>query len=53
MPDLIHFPDAGGYQWVEVKGPGDRLQQNQQRWLAFFAEHTIPHQVIYVQWSNR
>ena len=50
LPDLIAFPREGGYQWIEVKGPGDRLQKNQLRWLAFFAEHAIPHRVIYVDW---
>lgn len=50
MPDLIAFPDAGGYQWLEVKGPGDKLQKNQLRWLAFFAEHDIDHRVIHVSW---
>lgn len=52
MPDLILFPDSGGYQWIEVKGPGDRLQKNQLRWLAFFAEQGIPHQLIYVEWQD-
>ncbi|WOX05589.1 VRR-NUC domain-containing protein [Microbulbifer pacificus] len=51
LPDLIRFPDAGGYELVEVKGPGDRLQQNQQRWLAFFARHEIPHRVLHVEWQ--
>ncbi|WP_226646497.1 VRR-NUC domain-containing protein [Microbulbifer variabilis] len=50
LPDLILFPDKGGYELVEVKGPGDRLQQNQQRWLTFFAVHNIPHRVIHVEW---
>ena len=52
LPDLIHFPVAGGYELVEVKGPGDRLQQNQQRWLAFFARHQIPHRVLHVEWQT-
>ncbi|HEY8569368.1 VRR-NUC domain-containing protein [Microbulbifer sp.] len=51
LPDLIRFPDAGGYELVEVKGPGDRLQQNQQRWLAFFVRHQIPHRVLHVEWQ--
>ncbi len=50
MPDLIAFPDTGGYQWLEVKGPGDKLQKNQLRWLAFFADHDIDHRVIHVSW---
>ncbi|MBB3062898.1 VRR-NUC domain-containing protein [Microbulbifer rhizosphaerae] len=52
LPDLILFPAAGGYELVEVKGPGDRLQQNQLRWLAFFAEHQIPHRVLHVEWQQ-
>ncbi|MFA0811145.1 VRR-NUC domain-containing protein [Microbulbifer epialgicus] len=52
LPDLILFPSTGGYELVEVKGPGDRLQQNQQRWLAFFAAQQVPHRVIYVEWQQ-
>ncbi|WP_226661569.1 VRR-NUC domain-containing protein [Microbulbifer aggregans] len=52
LPDLIHFPADGGYELVEVKGPGDRLQQNQQRWLSFFARHGIPHRVLHVEWQQ-
>ncbi|MFV8782616.1 VRR-NUC domain-containing protein [Microbulbifer sp. SA54] len=52
LPDLIHFPADGGYELVEVKGPGDRLQQNQQRWLGFFARHGIPHRVLHVEWRQ-
>ena len=51
LPDLIHFPAKGGYELVEVKGPGDRLQQNQQRWLSFFFRHRIPHRVLHVEWQ--
>ncbi|WP_444909602.1 VRR-NUC domain-containing protein [Microbulbifer sp. TRSA005] len=50
LPDLILFPKKGSYELLEVKGPGDRLQQNQQRWLTFFAAHNIPHRVIHVEW---
>ncbi|MBY6211309.1 VRR-NUC domain-containing protein [Microbulbifer agarilyticus] len=52
FPDLILFPAGGGYELVEIKGPGDRLQQNQQRWLAYFAQHRIPHQVLHVEWGT-
>jgi hypothetical protein len=37
---------------IEVKGPGDRLQDNQIRWLHYFAEHGIPVAVCYVQWAG-
>ena len=34
MPDLIQFwPAEQRYRMIEVKGPGDRLQDNQRRWL--------------------
>jgi hypothetical protein len=53
MPDLIQFwPAEQRYRMIEVKGPGDRLQDNQRRWLAFCAEHGMPVDVCYVQWVN-
>ncbi|WP_271411676.1 VRR-NUC domain-containing protein [Pseudomonas sp. Q1-7] len=53
LPDLIQFwPQARRYRLIEVKGPGDRLQDNQLRWLEFCAEHEIPVEVCYVQWAN-
>lgn len=52
MPDLIQFwPSEQRYCMVEVKGPGDRLQDNQRRWLAFCAEHDMPVEVVHVQWE--
>ncbi|SFB85652.1 VRR-NUC domain-containing protein [Microbulbifer thermotolerans] len=51
LPDLILFPESGGYRLLEVKGPGDRLQPNQLRWLTFFAQHQIPHRVLHVEWQ--
>ncbi|TQV87333.1 VRR-NUC domain-containing protein [Aliikangiella coralliicola] len=50
FPDLIFFPEGGGYELIEVKGPGDRLQKNQIRWMQFFHQHHIPHRVIHVEW---
>lgn len=53
MPDLIQFwPGERRYRMVEVKGPGDRLQDNQRRWLAFCAEHGMPVEVCYVGWQT-
>ena len=52
LPDLILFPPASGYELVEIKGPGDRLQQNQLRWLTYFARHQIPHRVLHVEWQQ-
>ncbi len=51
FPDLVHFPKSGGYVLVEVKGPGDKLQKNQQRWMQYFAEHGIPHRLMQVEWQ--
>lgn len=52
MPDLIQFyPAERRYRMIEVKGPGDRLQDNQLRWLAFCAEHGMPVEVCYVSWA--
>ena len=52
FPDLILFdPENNRYQWLEVKGPGDRLQENQKLWLAFFLDNEIPAEVVYVSWS--
>lgn len=52
LPDLIQFfPEQQHYRLVEVKGPGDRLQDNQLRWLDFFARQEIPAEVCYVSWQ--
>jgi hypothetical protein len=50
FPRLLHFPVAGGYCLVEVKGPGDSLQKNQLRWMQYFARHGIPHRLARVTW---
>ncbi|WP_456295552.1 VRR-NUC domain-containing protein [Vibrio sp. AK197] len=47
MPDLIAFKD-GQYQWVEVKGPGDKVQDNQWRWFRHFEQLGVPFSVCYV-----
>jgi VRR-NUC domain/Fanconi anemia-associated nuclease SAP domain len=52
LPDLIQFfPAEKTYRLIEVKGPGDRLQDNQLRWLSYFAKHNIPAEVYYVRWK--
>lgn len=52
LPDLIRFlPAQAGYQLIEVKGPGDRLQDNQLRWLHGCLERGIPVGVCYVEWD--
>jgi tetratricopeptide (TPR) repeat protein len=53
MPDLIQFwPAQKTYRMIEVKGPGDRLQDNQLRWLAFCGEYQMPVTVCYVRWAE-
>lgn len=52
LPDLIQFyPAQKTYRMVEVKGPGDRVQDNQQRWLDYFAKQNIPAEVWHVRWQ--
>jgi len=50
FPDLVLFPEEGGYELIEVKGPGDTLQKNQLRWMKFFRKHEIPCSVTHVTW---
>ncbi len=51
LPDLIQFyPAEKTYCMIEVKGPGDRIQDNQERWLHYFSLHEIPAEVCYVRW---
>lgn len=52
LPDLVQFwPRERRYRLIEVKGPGDRLQDNQIRWLGFFREQQIPVTVCHVSWA--
>jgi hypothetical protein len=50
FPDLIVF-ENDGYKLVEVKGPGDRLQENQLRWLRHFSTIGIPAEVAYISFE--
>jgi hypothetical protein len=51
LPDLVQFwPSERRYRLIEVKGPGDRLQDNQIRWLTFCAARGIPVSVCQVSW---
>jgi len=57
FPDLIRFrPDAADpelrYEMIEVKGPGDRLQDHQTRWLQFFGRQGMAARVCYVNWQD-
>jgi hypothetical protein len=52
FPDLIQFwPAEHRYNMIEVKGPGDRLQDNQLRWIEYCAQHEMPISVCYLQWA--
>jgi hypothetical protein len=51
LPDLIQFwPEERRYRLIEVKAPGDRLQDNQRRWLDFCVAASIPVAVCYVRY---
>jgi len=53
FPDLIALgANQGDYCLIEVKGPGDTLQDSQKRWLRFFAARDIPAQVARVTWAD-
>lgn len=53
MPDLIQFwPEEKRYRMIEVKGPGDRLQDNQLRWIEFCSTHGLPVDVCHVEWAS-
>jgi hypothetical protein len=50
FPDLVQFwPGQRRYRLVEVKGPGDRLQDNQRRLLEFCVAWQMPVAVCYVR----
>lgn len=49
-PDLF-MVRGDTYQWVEIKGPDDRLQYNQKRWLSFFHEQRIHACVCHISFS--
>ena len=53
LPDLVQFwPGEKRYRMIEVKGPGDRLQDNQRRWIQFCLEHQMPVLVCHVRWPE-
>ena len=56
LPDLIQLMPAAAdgeprYRMIEVKGPGDRLQDNQRRWIDFFCRQEMPVEVCHVRWQ--
>ena len=53
LPDLVRFwPAEQRYTLIEIKGPGDRLQDNQLRWIDYCTTHGIPIQVLHVHWLD-
>ena len=53
LPDLIQFwPGEGRYALIEVKGPGDRLQDNQSRWMAYNQSNGVPVWLCQVRWAQ-
>jgi hypothetical protein len=53
FPDLVQFwPQQRRYRMIEVKGPGDRLQDNQRRLLEYCIAHQMPVSVCKVRWSR-
>lgn len=54
FPDLVRFwPEERRYELVEVKAPGDRLQDNQMRWLQYCSARDIPVSVYHVHWRGQ
>ncbi len=56
FPDLIAFwpeeaSEARRYRMIEIKGPGDRLQDNQMRLIDFALAHDMPLAVCHVAWE--
>ena len=53
FPDLILFwSEEKRYRMVEIKGPGDRLQDNQIRLIDFALSHDMPLAVCHVAWEE-
>jgi hypothetical protein len=53
FPDLVQFwPEEGAYRMIEVKGPGDRVQDNQRRLLEYCVSHGMPVEVCYVRQAS-
>jgi hypothetical protein len=54
FPDLVQFyPQQRRYRMIEVKGPGDRVQDNQRRLLEYCVAKGMPVSVCYVSYVGR
>lgn len=53
MPDLLELDLASqSYRLIEVKGPGDRLQDHQRLWIQTMRAQGLPVSVLEVSWSD-
>lgn len=53
LPDLVQFfVRERRYRLIEVKAPGDRLQDNQRRWLDYCLQHELPVAVCQIRWPE-
>jgi hypothetical protein len=53
FPDLVQFwPGARRYRLIEVKAPGDRLQDNQRRCFEYLLSRQVPVSVCRVRWTE-
>ncbi len=50
FPDLLVMTGKGGYAFLEVKGPGDRLSLHQRSWFDLFDRCGISASVLKVSW---
>jgi hypothetical protein len=52
FPDLVQFwPRSRRYRLIEVKAPGDRLQESQRRCFEFLIAHQAPVLLCRVRWN--
>lgn len=53
MPDLLELDLVSqNYRLIEVKGPGDRLQDHQRLWIQTMLTQGLPVSVMQVSWSD-
>ncbi|WP_028772138.1 VRR-NUC domain-containing protein [Shewanella waksmanii] len=52
LPDLfVYHPNGSGFELIEVKGPTDKLQDNQKVWLDWLVGHGIDVAVCHVKYE--
>jgi hypothetical protein len=52
LPDLVQFwVHERRYRLIEVKAPGDRLQDNQRRWIEYCVQQELPVAVCRIRWA--